>query len=367
MPKRLILLGGGHAHLRVLKHLVEHKPTELEVLLVSPSSWQYYSGMLPGLLGGDYALQDCRVDLANMARRSGVELIIAAVEQWDAPQRLLGLSDGRSLNYDLLSVNTGSETQLADLQALGNVLLPIKPLDHFYQRSQSFLDGCTPGDSVTAAIVGGGAAGAEIAMALQQALQTRGLRPNILLITGNNGVLAGHANAVQRRLLLLLKHKGIEVISARARAIEPDRLEVNDKQLRVDLLIATTGARSPDWLQPAGVSLAKDGFIAVNACQQSLSHPEVFAVGDVASRVDKPLEKSGVHAVKAGGVLCHNLLAAAKTQALTPYNPRPVSLYLLNTADGKALLSWGPLTAHGAWVLKWKHWLDTAFIRAFND
>ncbi|WP_417583087.1 FAD-dependent oxidoreductase [Nitrincola sp.] len=367
MPKRLILLGGGHAHLRVLKHLIEHKPAELEVLLVSPSPWQYYSGMLPGLLAGDYALQDCRVDLASIARRAGVSLIIAAVEHWDAPQRLLDLSDGRSLSYDLLSVNTGSETQLGELQAVGDVLLPIKPLDHFYQRCQQLFDAYAPGDTATVAVVGGGAAGAEIAMAVQQALQTRSLCADTLLITGKCGVLAGHANAVKRRLRQLLQHKGIEVIASRARAIEPGRLEVGDKQLRVDLLIATTGARAPDWLKPAGVSLAKDGFIAVNACQQSLSHPEVFAVGDVASRVDKPLDKSGVHAVKAGGVLCHNLLAAAKAQTLKPYKPRPVSLYLLNTADGKALLSWGPLTAQGAWVLKWKHWLDSTFIREFNE
>lgn len=367
MPKRLILLGGGHAHLRVLNHFIEHKPAELEVLLVSPSPWQYYSGMLPGLLAGDYRLQDCRVDLTSMARRAGVALIIAAVEQWDAQQRLIKLSDGRSVHYDLLSVNTGSETQLGTLQAIGDMLIPIKPLDHFYQRSQQFFDGYTPGDSVTAAVVGGGAAGAEIAMALQQALLTRGLHPNIVFITGNNGVLAGHANSVKRRLMQVFLHKGIQVMASRASAIEPGRLEVGDTQLRVDLLIATTGARAPIWLEQAGVSLAKDGFIAVNACQQSLSHPEVFAVGDVASRVDKPLEKSGVHAVKAGAVLCHNLLAAAKAQTLKPYNPRPVSLYLLNTADGKALLSWGPIAAQGVWVLKWKHWLDSTFIRAFND
>ncbi|KGK41529.1 hypothetical protein LH51_14255 [Nitrincola sp. A-D6] len=367
MPKRLILLGGGHAHLRVLKHLIKHKPAELEVLLVSPSPWQYYSGMLPGLLAGDYRLQDCRVDLASMARRAGVELITAALEYWVADQRLLGLSDGQTLHYDLLSVNTGSETQLGDLQTLGDVLLPIKPLDHFYQRSQQLFAAFVPGDLVSAAVVGGGAAGAEIAMAVQQALLTRGLRPAIQLITGESGVLAGHASAVQRRLMQLLQHKGIAVIASRASAIEPGKLQVGDKQLSVDLLIATTGARAPDWLAAAGVSLAGDGFIAVNACQQSVSHPEVFAVGDVASRLDKPVEKSGVHAVKAGGVLRHNLVAAASGRSLKLYKPRPVSLYLLNTADGKALLSWGPLTAHGAWVLQWKHWLDTTFIKAFND
>ena len=368
MSKRLILIGGGHAHLRVLKHLIKHKPAELEVLLVSPSPWQYYSGMLPGLLAGDYALQDCRVDLASLARRSGVILVKAALTHWDADQRWLGLSDGQQLHYDLLSVNTGSESQLSGLQAAGETLLPVKPLDRFYQCSQQLFATYAPTvDPVKVAVIGGGAAGAEIAMAVQQAMLARGLHARLLLITGQQGLLAGHSGAVQQRLMQLLQQKGIEVIPERASAIDPGLLQVGTQEQSVSLLIATTGAKAPQWLNAAGVYQAEDGFIAVNACQQSVSHPEVFAAGDVASRLDKPLTKSGVHAVKAGGVLRYNLLAAASGRSLKPYHPRPVSLYLLNTADGKALLSWGPLTAHGAWVLKWKHWLDSTFVRTFND
>ena len=55
--KRLVLVGPGHAHLHVLEALARAPLPEVETVLVSLGPRQLYSGMLPGWIAGDYALE----------------------------------------------------------------------------------------------------------------------------------------------------------------------------------------------------------------------------------------------------------------------------------------------------------------------
>ena len=51
---RLVLLGGGHAHLFVLEGVAHGAFKGAEVTLVSPVDCHVYSGMIPGMLAGRY-------------------------------------------------------------------------------------------------------------------------------------------------------------------------------------------------------------------------------------------------------------------------------------------------------------------------
>ena len=129
--KRLLLVGGGHAQLAVLQALARQRPRAVEAVLLTPSPWQWYSGMLPGWMAGHYRAEDCRIDLRPLAAAAGVRLCLAAAVALDADRRRLQDDSGAIHDFDLLSLDVGSLTDTRALEALpAGTLLPVKPLFH---------------------------------------------------------------------------------------------------------------------------------------------------------------------------------------------------------------------------------------------
>lgn len=363
--KRLVLIGGGHAHLSVLEALAAQRPGDVEVTLITPSPRQNYSGMLPGWISGHYALAACQIGLPPLVDAAGGRLILESVVGMDAARRCVGLADGRHVHYDWLSIDVGSETETSWLEALGSKLLPVKPLDQFFMRWPEKLTEARTQGSFHLVVVGAGAAGVEIALAAQFALQSAGVQARVDLIASENGVLKGHNRRVQARVLAYGRRAGVTVHFQRAVGTPEGVLLADGQLMAADLVIAATGARAPVWLQLSKLALDPEGYILVDPQHRSVSHPNVFAAGDVCARPDAALSRSGVHAVRAGPVLASNLLAVLGSAPLRAYLPRPNSLYLLACGPRHAIASWGPWSAEGAWVWRWKDWIDRRFIRRF--
>ena len=361
--KRLVLAGGGHAHLAVLEHFAKAPVANLELVLATPSRYQYYSGMLPGWLAGHYAQAQCRIDLAALAARAGARLIQAPVRQLRADARTLELGDGGRLAYDLLSLDVGSATEVSALQALGDKLLPIKPLDALFARWPDVLQAAQARAGFCLVVVGGGAAGLEVALAAAYALRGASCTASVHLVASESGMLAGHAPSVQQRALRCAQAARLNLHFQRAEGHQ-DGVRLADGQLLpADCVIAATGAQAHAWLESSGLNLDAAGFVQVGADHRSSSHLQVFAAGDTCARNDLMLQKSGVHAVRAGPVLAHNLRAAITGAALRSYVPRRHTLYLLACGPRQAIASWGGLSAQGRWVWRWKNHIDQGFVR----
>jgi pyridine nucleotide-disulfide oxidoreductase family protein len=364
--RRLILAGGGHSHLFVLRDLAHSRPKDLEVTLVNPEPWMLYSGMVPGWIAGHYALADYRVNLANLALRASMRFVIGSVVGLDAAERTLRLASGDTLPYDFLSLNLGSETDCASLRDLGDRLHPVKPLSAFQAAWQKIANGEKGNWPRSVVVVGGGAAGVEIALAVESALHSRLGAPKVTLVSGREGLLPTHAVGVRRYAERALARHGVEVLQQTAIG-KPEGLTLDDgRVLEGDPVIAATGALAPAWLRSSGLSLDAPGFVVVDTFHRSVSHPSVFAAGDLASRPGSPLARSGVHAVRLGPVLAHNLRAAAEDRPLRSFSPRRVSLYLLSTGEKRAIASWGSLSAEGSWVWRLKDSIDRKFVRSFT-
>lgn len=404
--KRLVLLGGGHAQLAVLRALARTRPRGIETVLVTPSPWQYYSGMLPGWMAGHYREDDCRIDLRPLAAAAGVRLLIGAATALDADQRRLRIANGEAhgdilgdwLDYDLLSLDIGSETDTAALDALGpDRLLPVKPLPDFFAAWPQVLETACAREGFRLCVVGGGAAGVELVLAAAEALRRRSAKAELALVCSPTSLLAGHAERVRRRVLRQLGAAGIAVHLQRAsgeagglrlseilmsgRAAPADQhaptdhpahsdhrspsapLAPSDRLLPADCVLAATGARPQSWLRHSGLACTADGWVQVDAHHRSPSHPEVFAAGDVCARTDHALARSGVHAVHAGPILAANLLATLDGSPPRAYVPKPRSLYLIACGPRHAIASWGNWSAEGGWVWRWKDWIDRGFIR----
>jgi len=366
--KRLVLVGGGHAHLSVLEKLAHVAIAGTEVVLITPNRYQNYSGMLPGWIAGHYTREQSRVDLQPLVRASGVRMIEAHVTAMSAETRTLTLEDGQQVTYDLLSLDVGSETQTEGLSPLGVRLLPVKPLDDFFAQWPEIQKKAINQKDYALVVIGGGAAGVELAFAAQFALKRAGAQEHVTLVVSSDGMLKGHHDSVRRRVQAYTRKVGI-VLYQQAATGMIDGLQFSDgHRIYADQVIAATGAKPLSWLRQSGLSLNEQGYILVDACHRTQSHPEVFAVGDTCARTDVHMARSGVHAVKAGPVLAENLytVLAGSAAQLKDYQPRKSSLYLLACGPQYAIASWGLISFEGRWVWRLKDWIDRRFIKRFS-
>jgi pyridine nucleotide-disulfide oxidoreductase family protein len=361
--KHLVLLGGGHAHLHVLKQLARSPMAGVNVTLVSPFERQIYSGMVPGWLAGHYLLDDCSIALSPLAGVANVRFLETPATAIDAAAKQVRTGSGEILPYDLLSVDTGSVMNRDAVSGAREHALFVRPMEHFVRLSES-LFGLAQSRVLAVVVIGGGAAGVELALALQHRLQDR---VHVSLVTGGTPPLPTHPTKVQTRAMAVLRAARITVLQERCVEIAAKQVVLaNGARLACDAPLAAWGSTAPPWLANSGLVLDDAGFIQTQSTLQSTSHPEVFAVGDVASRIDAPHPKSGVYAVRSGPPLFRNLQCAAAGQPLKPYIPQKNSLNLLACGPRDALASWGNWSAQGAWVWHWKNWIDRRFVRQYQ-
>lgn len=366
--QRLILLGGGHAHVKVLAELAKRPLPGWEVRLITPYRRQIYSGMLPGWVAGHYGIDDCAIALDALAARAGVELDVTAGTGLEADARELRCANGARLRFDRLSIDTGSGPALGALPGGREHGLPIRPIEGFVAAWPGLVDRilgrCARFDLT---IVGAGAAGVELAFAIRQrALRDGWSHLQLNLLGGDLLPLEGFPQAARRRAQALLLERGIRWLGGdRVAAVAADHLRLQSGALvPADAALLVTGAGAPSWLAQSGLRTDERGFVSVGPTLQSISHPMISAAGDVAAYAEKR-PKSGVYAVRAGPVLADNLRALCEGSDPRIWTPQRCALYLIGTGDRHAIGSWGPWAFSGAWAWRWKDRIDRRFIRRF--
>ena len=362
--KHLLLLGGGHAHVHVLAALAAEPLPGTRVTLVSPFAQQLYSGMVPGWVAGHYQPEDCAIPLAPLAAAAGVELVQGSASGITAASRRVQLAHGDAIAYDVLSVDTGPVMDRDAIPGAGENGLFVRPIEHFARLWQGLLE-LAAERTLSVAVIGGGAAGAELVMALQYRL---GDRARLSLITGGGPPLLGYPPRVQQRVERALQRHKITVFNEACTTITPTEVVLaGGARLACDAPVLAIGTSAPPWLAGSGLALDERGFIATGPTLQSTSHPQVFAAGDVASRSDVAHPKSGVYAVRAGPPLAHNLRRFIAGGELQAHLPKEKSLNLLACGKRYAIASWGTLSVEGVWVWYWKDRIDRGFVAQYRS
>jgi pyridine nucleotide-disulfide oxidoreductase family protein len=361
--KRLVLLGAGHAHLHVLEALAAQPMPAAQVTLVSPFAASLYSGMVPGVVAGHYDAAACAIPLAPWAERARVQRVESAAVTLDAATRRVGLADGSSLDYDVLSLDAGATMDRDAIPGAREHAMFVRPIEHFLHLCEPFfaLAGERP---LSVVVVGGGAGGVELALALQHRLAERA---RVAIVTGGTPPLPEHPPGVGRRALRALKRLRVTVFEDTCAEITARHVVLGrGTRLECDAPVLAIGASAPAWLRDSGLALDERGFVATGPTLQSTSHPEVFAAGDVSTRVDAPHPKSGVYAVRAGPPLALNLRRFIAGGALEPWLPQRRALGLLSCGDRYAIATWGAWSVEGRWVWWWKDRIDRAFVDRFT-
>jgi pyridine nucleotide-disulfide oxidoreductase family protein len=369
------MLGGGHAHVHVLREMGRERFAAAEVTLVTPFMRQVYSGMVPGVVAGHYLVEQAAIQLPPLAAAAGVHVVESAAVGLDAARRLVRLADGRTIGYDVLSLDTGSAMDRGRLPgARGNAIF-VRPIEHFLGEIEDLLDAAAqhPQDVV---VVGGGAAGVELALALQFRLRALGGGGSdagrVALVLGGERPLAGYPGPVIRHAEAALNRARVTLFRDSVAEVRPDAVVLaSGARVACTAPVIATGAEAPAWVAGSGLALDGRGFVVVGPTLQSGSHPEVFAAGDVASRIDAPHAKSGVYAVRAGPPLWHNLRAfcsvgAGTTAPLERWQPQTKTLNLVSCGARRAIASWGAWSTEGRWVWWWKNHIDRAFVARYT-
>jgi pyridine nucleotide-disulfide oxidoreductase family protein len=365
--KRVVMLGAGHAHLHVLRDLGRERLPSSQLVLVSPFPRQLYSGMVPGLVAGHYADEVCSIPVLPLAKAAGVEFVEEAAVALDVEDRSITLTDGRVAEYDVLSIDTGPVVDRAAIPGAREHAMFVRPMEHFV-RLHDQLVALAAQRVLDIVVIGGGAAGFELALAMQYRFRRNGdERARVSLVTGGPPPLAGYGARVVALGQRALKRHRVTVFEDACLAVEACHVRLaSGARLACDAPIDAIGASPAPWLAASGLALDEQGFVATGATLQSTSHPNVFAVGDAASRVDAPHPKSGVYAVRAGPPLALNLRRQVAGGALAPYEPRRRSLNLLSCGDRRAILSWGDWSVEGRWAWWWKDRIDRGFVAGFG-
>jgi selenide,water dikinase len=369
--RRLVLLGGGHAQVQVVKAFLQQPPDNVSVVLINRSRLTPYSGMLPGLIAGHYTHAECHIDLAALCKRADIEFVEREATALDLDAQRVICANGEQYPYDVLSIDTGSTPPLDAVPGARAHALGVKPIERFLLEYDRLLTRYGESSGAVLVIVGGGAAGVEVVLAIDHQLaQRRGdkPRPALALVTDTDRIMNGFCEPARRAAERILAARGIRVhAGAAVRSVGVNKLELaNGQWIAATRAIFVTGAAASAMHAGAGLHTDARGFITVSAALQSTSHPNVFATGDIAHVVEHPRPKAGVFAVRQGPPLARNLRRALRNQALEPFQPQTEFLVILSAGGRYAIATRNGMAVEGRWVWRWKDWIDRRFMRQFQ-
>lgn len=373
----IVLIGGGHSHVGVIKSFGMQPMPGVRLTVICTDVHTPYSGMLPGYVAGHYSYDEVHIDLSRLAVFAGARLYHDEVIGLDRANRKVLCRNRPPVPYDVLSINTGATPQLHDVPGAQQNAIAVKPITRFNDRWLALLDRVQQhAGTTTVAVVGAGAGGVELLLAMQYRLRheliTLGRNPDELvfhLFTNNAHILPTHNVHVRHTFDAVLTARGVQVHrDAAVTQVSKGKLQTaSGEVIEADEIVWVTRAGGGSWLKDTGLALDANGFIQVTDTLQTVTDPAIFAAGDVASMVNHPLEKAGVFAVRQGPPLARNLRLSVQGAALKPYHPQRSWLALISTGDQYAVASRGWLGFAGAWVWRWKDWIDRRFMRKFQD
>ena len=375
--KDLVLIGGGHSHVAVLKKFGMKPLSGLQITLITRDVHTPYSGMLPGYIAGHYTYDESHIDLRPLSRFAGARLFHTPATFLDLENKQVVCGDRPSIRYDVLSINTGSTPSHIEVPGSKQHALAVKPINQFLQGWDAVMhDVVAHNGDYQVVVVGAGAGGVEVTLSTQFHLQEL-LRENSLptdklnfhLISGNGPILPTHNRSVQQRFKRVLAERSVQVHGGRkAKRVDKNIIELDSgESLQADAIIWATHASAPSWYKESGLSVDERGFIEVNDSLQSVSHPDVFAAGDIATVIDYPRPKSGVFAVRQGPPLHKNLKRALTNKPLKKHVPQISFLSLISTGNQYAVASRGTFAWEGQWVWKLKDYIDRKFMRKYDE
>ena len=377
MTKKLVLIGGGHSHAIALRKWGLNPLPNVDLTLISDVEQTPYSGMLPGHVAGFYSYEETHIDLVSLAQFAGAKFIGDRAIGIDAENNRV-ICESQQIEYDYLSLDIGSTPQAINVAGAKEYAIPAKPVPIFLDAWYKLKQTAANTQQLSIAIVGGGAGGVELALNMQACLTKILQDKNALqihLIHRGEQLLSGHNDWVSNKLTKIIKQRGIrlhlqqevkEVLADKVICKSGLEIECDKPHGMASLRIFwVTQAAAPKWIKESQLKTDDRGFILVNNTLQSVSHPNIFAAGDIATMINHQRPKAGVFAVRQGQPLFNNWDNILTGQELEEYTPQDKYLALIGTGDKKAIASWASFGWRSSLFWTWKDYIDRKFMNQF--
>ena len=363
----LVLVGGGHAHALVLRAWGMDPLSGARLTVINPGPTAPYTGMLPGHVAGHYGRDELEIDLVRLCRHAGARLILDKAVGFDRARREVILAGRGPVAYDVASIDVGITAQM-DLSGFAEHAIGAKPLDVYAARWRGFLERAGRGEvAPDVAVIGGGVAGCELAMAMAFALREAGVVPRVTVIEAGPQV-SGMGARARRRMLMAMADLGIEVrVDARVREVAADQVLIADQvPVPAAFCVGAAGAFPHSWIAQTDLP-QRAGFIEVGTDLGVAGDATLFAVGDCAVMPHAPRPKAGVFAVRAAPILHHNLRAALSGGQRKTWKPQKHYLKLISLGRKSAMAENFGLAVAGPLLWRWKDHIDRRFMDRLSD
>ncbi len=367
--KRLLLVGAGHAHLEILRRLILEPLAEVELTVVSAAPLHHYSGMVPGYLQGTYREEEIAVRVPDLVARARGRFVAGRAVGMNPGERKVRLDGSEEISFDLVSFAVGSNTAGIENPRIAGEAQRIKPLEKVVALQRRLLELARESGTVSVAVVGGGAAGVEVALATAAVLEKAGREHRITILDSGERILAGYRDRFRERTREILEGRGIEVrTGTRVLAVHAEEVETSDgARVPSRLTLWLTGAVAWPLFRDSGLPLDERGFLLTDDSLRSIADSSVFAAGDCGTLASHPATpKAGVYAVREGPVLWESLKAAIRGSEPPRYEPQRGFLSILNTGDGRALLDYRGIVSHSPWAWRLKDRIDRRFLARYQ-
>ena len=367
MKKRLVIVGGGHAHMVTLEKLHRFVEKGHHVTVIGPSDHHYYSGMGPGMLGGIYSPEEIRFATKDVVEKQGGIFIRGKVVRIDAEGRVVFLDGGEQVPYDVLSCNLGSQVPADVIEGDLDDIYLVKPIERLLAAQQRILE-LGRRQQVAVGIVGGGPSAVEIAGNLWRLTREPDLQPAAIKILTSDTIMPQHPEGVRTKARISLERRGIEILEDRkVTAIRSGRVtEASGNVHDMDIIFVAIGVRPSPVFTASGLPTGSDGGLEVNRYLQCVSHDNIFGGGDCIYFRESPLNKVGVYAVRQNPVIFHNLMATLGGSPLQPFNPGGDYLLIFNMGDGTGIFHKWWLLFGGRLAFFIKDRIDRRFMKTFQ-
>ena len=373
----VVLLGIGHTHAHLVKQWAMHPIRDVNLICVTDYLTATYSGMLPGVLAGDYTPEQMQIDLVKLLSAAKVQWIQDELDSVNRASGVLGFKSGRQVRYDLLSVGVGSRPHLVEQKSSESIpVVSIKPMQSFLERieaglrqAQSRRNGRS---QIRIDVVGGGLGSVEVVVCLRSFLQRFGWEATdyrLRLISGSEAPPVGCLPKTRARIVRVFKELDIDLLpAAKLVAIDGDQLILDNGQRETsDLVIYLAAGHAAPVTALFDVPKDDRGCLLTNRRLECVQDPRIWAGGDCGSIQGLHVPKAGVYAVRQGPVMWANLERWAAGQPLQDYKPQHDFLKLINLGGRQAIGEWRGFSFQGHWVWKLKDYIDTNFMKMYQN
>jgi selenide,water dikinase len=290
----IVLVGGGHSHVVVLHSFAMRPLPGVRLTLICTDTDTPYSGMLPGYIAGHYGFDDVHIDLRRLAEFAGARYLRDEVIGIDRAERKVLCRERPPVSYDALSINIGSTPQLGGVPGAAEHAVPVKPIRRFNQRWLALFERVRAhAGPATIAVVGAGAAGVELTLAMQYRLRNELKPPGARSGRAALPPVLGRSRKSCRRTMppcaalsnpCWPRAASACIAAPRSARSAPGacRCAVAPR-LDADEIVWVTQAGGAAWLKDTGLALDESGFIRIGETLQSETDPLIFAAGDCAA------------------------------------------------------------------------------------